>query len=65
MEPKSNKTDSMSKSNIERIDPKDDWIDKLDQTHYMMIAMDILELDVEDSKLADAKQMLKRIGIKG
>ena len=64
MEPKRKKPESMFKFNIEWIDPNDDWIDKLDHTHFMMIALDILEVDVEDSKNAEAKQMLEAIGIK-
>ena len=40
------------------------WINSLTDTHYMMIAMDLLELNVEDSKNGDAKQMLAAIGIK-
>lgn len=42
----------------------DNWIDKLDNVHFMMIAFDILEVDVEDSENIEAKQMLNAIGIR-
>ena len=62
MEPKRKKPDNMFR--IGWVDPNDTWIDKLDSTHYLMIALDLLEVDVEDSKNVVAKRMLRRIGIK-
>ena len=64
MEPKRKKNNDAWSYKFTWTLPSDNWIDKMDHTHFEMIALDILEVDVEDSKNKEAKQMLESIGIK-
>ena len=39
------------------------WTDELDQMQLIMIAMDLMECDVEEHDCGEAQQMLAGIGI--
>lgn len=39
------------------------WTDELDQLQLIMIAMDLMECDVEEHDCAEAQSMLANIGI--
>ena len=41
------------------------WTDELDQLQLIMIAVDLMECDVEEHDCAEAQSMLANIGIGG